>query len=216
MKKIFLSLGLFLCAGVVAFAQVGVNTVDPKVSLDVQAFNTDATTAEGFMAPRLTLAQLASKDGKYLAAQTGTIVYITDIAGTTTPKTVKVTQAGYYYFDGTIWRSVGSGAGLQFFYMPPFNLPITTVANNVTFDLYAEYKKQFTKTGNSTYVSSNTALAAIPNLYTADKLDYVVTYYDNTVVKVNSISAAGVLNYNVLKTEIDAGSFITIILVVKE
>lgn len=216
MRKLFLLLGLFLCGGVAVFSQVGVNTVDPKVSLDVQAFNTDATTAEGFIAPRLTLTQLAAKDGKYLTAQTGTIVYVTDITGTTTPKTVKVAQAGYYYFDGTIWRSVGSGAGLQFFYMPPFNLPITAVANNVTFDLYAEYKKQFTKTGNSTYVSSNTSLATIPNLYTADKLDYVVTYYDNTVVKVNSISAAGVLNYNVLKTEIDAGSFITIILVVKE
>lgn len=215
MKKVFLSLIFVLFASLAAFSQVGVNTSDPKVTFDVQSFSTDATTAEGFIAPRLTLSQLASKDAKYLAAQTGTIVYVTDATGTTTTKTAKVTQAGYYYFDGAIWRSVGSGSGLSFFYMPPFNLPIASVGAK-TFDLYAEYKRQFTKAGNSTFVTSNSALATIPNLHAVDKLDYVVTNYDNTIITVNSISAAGVLNYTVLKTDIDPGSFITIVLVVKE
>lgn len=216
MKKVFLSVSFALFAGFSVFSQVGVNTSDPKVTFDVQSASTDATTAEGFIAPRLTLTQLASKDAKYLASQTGTIVYVTDATGTTTTKTAKVTQTGYYYFDGTIWRSIGSGSGLNFFYMPPFNLPITSVSTNNTFDLYAEYKRQFSKAGNSNFVSSNASLTTIQNLHAADKLDFVVPNYDNTVIKVNSISAAGVMNYNVLKTTIDTGSFITIIMVVKD
>lgn len=216
MKKVFLSVSFVFLATLATFSQVGVNTSDPKVTFDVQTFNTDATTAEGFIAPRLTLTQLASKDARYLVDQTGAIVYVADATGVTTTKTAKVTQAGYYYFDGTIWRAIGSGSGLSFFYMPPFNLPITSVSTNNTFDLYAEYKKQFTKTGNGNFVSSNAALATISNLHAADKLDFVIPNYDNTVIKVNSISAAGILNYNVLKTTIDAGSFITIVMVVKE
>lgn len=216
MKKIFLLISLVLLGGVAAFSQVGVNTSDPKVTLDVKVANTDATTAEGFMAPRLTLTQLASKDARYLADQIGAMVYVTDATGSTTTKTAKVTASGYYYFDGTIWRSVASGSGVGFFYMPPFNLPVSTVGNNKTYDLYAEYKRQFTKTGNTTFVSSNSSLATIPNLYAADKLDFVVSYYDDKIIKVNSISTAGVLNYNVLTTDIDPSSFINIILVIKE
>lgn len=94
-----------------SFGQVGVNTTDPKATLDVVASPSDATKVDGFIAPRLTGAELKSKDALYqpttpsVAGQTGAIVYITTpLAVTdTSAKTINVTSAGYYYFNGSQW-----------------------------------------------------------------------------------------------------------------
>ncbi len=105
MKKVFLLLlgFAFVCS---THAQVGINTESPNATMDIVAGKTDDTTAEGIIAPKLTLAQLAAKDAKYTANyQTGTIIYVTDVSGTTTAKTVNVTTIGYYYFDGTVWKA---------------------------------------------------------------------------------------------------------------
>ncbi len=91
------------------YSQVGINTVDPKATLDVTATKTDASTAEGIIAPRLTRTQLGSKDTQYAANQIGTIVYVTDISGTITTKTTNVSKIGYYYFDGTLWQVFNTG-----------------------------------------------------------------------------------------------------------
>ena len=77
------------------------------------------------------------------------------------------------------------------------------------------YKKQFTKAGNTAWVSSNSLLTQIPEIFTANQVDFVVTYYDATVITINSISAAGVLNYNVINTNPGDQSFINIVLVKK-
>lgn len=57
------------------FAQVGINTGDPKASLDVTGFPTVGSKLDGIIAPRLTGLQLRNKT--YTAAQTGAIVYVT-------------------------------------------------------------------------------------------------------------------------------------------
>lgn len=92
------------------FSQVGINTTSPKATLDIKSSNTGAGTAEGLIAPRLTGTQLKEKDAVYLAAQTGAIVYITSSASPATAKTVNVTSAGYYFFDGSIWLKVATPA----------------------------------------------------------------------------------------------------------
>ncbi|WP_123902634.1 autotransporter outer membrane beta-barrel domain-containing protein [Chryseobacterium elymi] len=92
-----------------AAAQVGINTETPKATLDVTAKTTDATTAEGIIAPRLTGDQIKGKDAQYIAAQTGSIVYATSAssdAGVAATKTINIDRAGYYYFDGTVWQNV--------------------------------------------------------------------------------------------------------------
>ncbi|MDQ1162417.1 hypothetical protein QE422_002785 [Chryseobacterium sp. SORGH_AS 447] len=91
-----------------AYAQVGINTVTPRATLDVAPKNTDGTTAEGVIAPRLTGNQLSAADSKYTAAHTGVIVYATSAPSTSTTKTANVTAPGYYYFDGSIWRGMGA------------------------------------------------------------------------------------------------------------
>ncbi len=109
MKQVLLLL-FVLCVNSI-YSQVGINTVDPKATLDVTATKTDASTAEGIIAPRLTRTQLGSKDTQYAANQIGTIVYVTDILGTTTAKTINVSKIGYHYFDGILWQPFSSSGG---------------------------------------------------------------------------------------------------------
>ena len=108
-----LTFGLILCLGVAttAFAQqgsVGINTTDPAAPFDVVATTTDATVVDGVIAPRLTGNELKAKDAVYLGPQTGALVYATAAASPTTAKTINVTSAGYYYFDGAIWQKVAN------------------------------------------------------------------------------------------------------------
>ncbi|WP_326982019.1 hypothetical protein VUJ46_17675 [Chryseobacterium sp. MYb264] len=94
------------------FGQVGINIPSPSATLDVQAKNAaNAQSLEGVIAPRLLGSQLSAKT--YTAAQTGAIVYITDATATLTGQTINVSSAGYYYFDGTVWKRM-----------------LTTIANN--------------------------------------------------------------------------------------
>ncbi|MBD8349228.1 hypothetical protein [Dysgonomonas sp. HGC4] len=112
MKKKILFILLLLTVMFRANAQVGINTENPKATLDVSAAKTDGTTAEGIIAPKLSLQQLVVKDAKYTADQVGTIVYVNDISGTVSTKTANIKKVGYYYFDGTLWKSFDQGWGL--------------------------------------------------------------------------------------------------------
>lgn len=106
MKKSFFVTAII--AGNFIFGQVGINNESPKATLDVTAKTTTPATAEGIIAPRLTGDQIQGKDAKYLAEQTGTIVYATSaVTGTPAGKTINITEAGYYYFDGLIWQKHG-------------------------------------------------------------------------------------------------------------
>lgn len=92
-------------------AQTGINTYEPSATLDVTATKTDPTTAEGIIAPRLTLTQLVAKDAMYSTAQAGTLLYVSSISGTTSAKTVNITKTGYYYFDGALWQKLADNLG---------------------------------------------------------------------------------------------------------
>jgi len=100
-------LGMMLLAPMGATAQVTVGSSDlPQATLDVVATKTDGSTAEGIIAPRLTLANLnaAAASGVYGTAQTGTLVYVTLVDAATVAQTANIDEAGYYFFDGTLWR----------------------------------------------------------------------------------------------------------------
>jgi hypothetical protein len=79
----------------------------PRATLDVIAPN--SSTPAGIIAPNVTLERLTTDI--HGAAQTGAIVYVTNVAGDTSPQTVNVDAAGYYYFDGTVWQKMGNGGG---------------------------------------------------------------------------------------------------------
>lgn len=110
MKKVSLLL-LFVGFSVVTAQNVGINTVTPKTTLDVNAAKENGVIKEGqfvgLQAPRVTRAELTAinTSATYSQEQTGALIYVTDIAGgDALNERIKVTEVGYYYFDGVIWQ----------------------------------------------------------------------------------------------------------------
>ncbi|WP_106915855.1 hypothetical protein [Chryseobacterium aurantiacum] len=91
--------------------RVGINTSTPNTTLDVTG-KLGATDADGLQAPRLTRGEITTKGTLYTTAQTGALIYITDISGgdNVGPR-INITGTGYYYFDGNVWQKVASGTG---------------------------------------------------------------------------------------------------------
>lgn len=109
MKKFFLTaMGLWIIGSV--YAQVGVNTETPATTFHVLPRKTDSSTAEGIIAPNLKRSEVIAKDSKYATAQTGAMVYVSDLSGVLTTKTAKIITTGYYYFDGALWQPFTSGS----------------------------------------------------------------------------------------------------------
>ncbi|WP_294286378.1 hypothetical protein [uncultured Chryseobacterium sp.] len=109
MKKITLLTLLPLSA--VLYSQVGINNNLPKATLDITAKTTDGSKPEGIIAPRLTGDQIKSADAQYGSDQRGAIVYALAAVSTASTKTANITAEGYYFFDGNLWKAVGSGIG---------------------------------------------------------------------------------------------------------
>lgn len=103
----------------------------------------------------------------------------------------------------------------SWFYLPSFDLPATGLGD-YTFNLYNVYK-QFIQTDNTKFKSSNPSLTTATNvaLYTVDHLDFVVTDYDESAIKVNGIDPDGTMHYRVLTSPVPNGAFINILVRIK-
>jgi len=108
-KQVLLISGILFASCV--HSQVGINNSNPKSTLDITAKNTNGTTAEGIIAPRLTGDQVKAADLLYGSDQKGAVVYVTAAVGVVSTKTVNITSEGYYFFDGNIWQKLGSTGG---------------------------------------------------------------------------------------------------------
>lgn len=115
MKRNSLTLLLLLSSAV--FSQTGINTKEPKASLDVVSNASETSYPDGIIAPKLTKGNLANKlSTTYANEQSGAIIYITDVSGTFTDTRVeRIINTGYYYFNGTQWI--------------PFQTPWVTLTN---------------------------------------------------------------------------------------
>jgi len=197
-------------------AQVGIVTSDPKATLHVEE---DEDLIGGIIAPQLSRSQLIGKDDNYTTDHKGSLIYIDLIDGaTTTPKTVYVNEVGFYVFNGSLWKKTEQDK--KFFFLPSFSLPITALGTGFTFDIYQEiYLKQLTKSTPAlphNFIASNSTLLATQNkIYDRNQLDYVITYFDDDILKINSINPNGVINYDVLSLVFTPDTFINLILVVK-
>ncbi|AFR35628.1 hypothetical protein B739_1029 [Riemerella anatipestifer RA-CH-1] len=83
-------------------AQVGINTPNPKATLDVVGKASDADALDGIIPPRLKGVDLKAKT--YTLEQQGAIVYVTTPDTNPSAQTMNVTSKGYYYFDGSSWQ----------------------------------------------------------------------------------------------------------------
>jgi len=98
---------LFFLFSLASYAQVGIGTPAPASTLDVTAANLTGTTVDGLLIPRVSRLRAQSMTG----TPTSTMLYINDITnGTATGTTVNVTTTGFYFFNGTTWEKLGSGA----------------------------------------------------------------------------------------------------------
>jgi hypothetical protein len=92
MKKLFFisAIGMSVFT---SHAQVGIGTNTPDASAALEI----SDTARGLLIPRLTAAKRAAISGP----ASGLMVYQTD------------GEKGYWYFDGSVWKSVATGGGKQ-------------------------------------------------------------------------------------------------------
>ncbi|KQS93460.1 hypothetical protein [Chryseobacterium sp. Leaf394] len=174
MTKIFIT--IFSFSFVTIYSQVGIDTTDPKATLDVTARSADLSKIDGIIAPRLSGNELKSKDGLYRPNQNAAFVYATSAASPTTAKTVEITKAGYYYYDAvlakwvTFQSSTGSGITTNEI-TNPINT-ITSTVNGISSTTNAvnavsntlNSSNQLTTTVNG--VSSNPVTLANSNIYT--------------------------------------------------
>lgn len=220
------------------YSQVGVNTSSPQATLDVVGDPSNTSKFDGVIAPRLRGDQLAAKT--YTTAQTGAIVYVTLAASTLSGQVVNVSSTGYYYFDGTVWKAIGSGSGgstslqtgtgltvsgtgasstpynvdmkpaIKFMYMPSISINTSVLGTAFTRNLYGEYTAQFT-----TPSAQNPGSAGVPiPVFAANQLNYYITYFDPAVFANVSINDAGTLTYDIIGSA-SACSFINVVFVLK-
>lgn len=100
----YIILSAILCSGF-AFGQVGINTSDPKVTLDINAKDSvgTSTAPEGLLVPRVDRERAQSMTG----VESSTMIYVNDIAtGGQTGTAANINTTGYYYFNGTLWEKV--------------------------------------------------------------------------------------------------------------
>lgn len=208
MKKIICLVGIL--SALYAHAQVGINTTSPSTTFDVSKSSV-ATVADGVLVTRISGDDLKAKDATYGANQHAALVYVTSIPNPVTTKTSNIKTPGFYYYDNTISKWVGAFRNNnfpKFFYMPSVLVNTSTLGTK-TMDLYNLYYTQF----NTPPVKSTGSTGSIPTL-PKNELEYYVTYYDTSLMNNVSITADGVMTYNVIGNASDA-SFMNIVFVVK-
>ena len=120
MKKVLFS--AFLLSAVVVNAQigkVGVNTNNPKATLDIQPSPANAlptaTTNEGVLIPKLSKTRVAN----IATPEDATMIYVSDVTYTgTNPAVADITSKGFYYYDedpvmpaNSKWKKLNVNAG---------------------------------------------------------------------------------------------------------
>jgi hypothetical protein len=136
----------------------------------------------------------------------GLMVYNIKVSSSSETNPDKIFRQGIYIWNGKKWKEAEFGKE-SFFNLPAFTMPLTLGANT-SFDLYEEvYKKQY--------------LTVSGHLYAREELDFVVTYYDTAILKIDDMKDGGVpgkMAYTVLEMPYDTPVpevLINVVLVVK-
>jgi hypothetical protein len=153
----------------------------------------------------------------------GLMVYNIHVSNPDDPDRDSIFIQGIYVWDGSGWTLVRDESNMKkYFYMPSFNLELTPPADNTDreFNLYDVYKNQFTRQNNPYFKSNNDKIQVVPTsnenrLYTPGELDYVVAYYDDSVISINRIEPDGIMHYTLDNLGISSKSYLSIVFIVK-
>ncbi|WP_062703143.1 tail fiber domain-containing protein [Chryseobacterium indologenes] len=97
-----------IISGSFLFSQVGINTPDPKSTLDIRAKTNGSSQTEGLLIPRLTGDQIQTMSNNIQPGTESLMIYATSAPASPTAKVSKITQSGYYYWSGSSWESISS------------------------------------------------------------------------------------------------------------
>lgn len=217
-KKIILLIFLFsLFFNVNLRAQVTIGSSqvpDADALLDLKE-NVDKSSTKGLLLPRVSLSKtnLATPLSAHVKGMT---VYNIADENDVTP--------GYYYNDGTKWVKLATDESTivaSFFYMPSIVLPTDILDPNYdggtetfTINLYQSYTKQF-NLADATSSTKNQSATTLPVL-ASNKLEFFITYYDNSVFQNVVVNNDGVLTYKLAPSfNITEKTFMNIIFRVK-
>lgn len=88
--------------------RIGINTPNPKATLDITAKTDGAAAAEGLMIPRLTGDQIQTMTANMQPGTESLMIYATAAPAAPTAKVARITQPGYYFWNGSNWESMVS------------------------------------------------------------------------------------------------------------
>ncbi|WP_312399867.1 hypothetical protein [Chryseobacterium sp.] len=100
---------VFLFAAIQIFSQVGINTTEPKATLDIVGKPSESNVLDGLIVPRITAIQLKAKN--YSSEQKGALIYVTENftdSAQATEQVEFVKSVGLYEFDGNRWKRAGN------------------------------------------------------------------------------------------------------------
>lgn len=230
-KKIVLSI-LFSVAIVSVSAQVTIGSdVMPiegallDIKQQVANTSTNVTATKGVIFPRVqlsakgSLSPLAADNVTNHRTHIGTVVY--NLKAVEGSGSVAALQIGLNVWDGSQWQSYKKQRSVllpNFFYLPQFELPLGTLSGATkTFNLYDEYKRQFSPNPtNPKFFSSGGNTVQIPGVYSVNDLIYAVLHYDSSIISVTQIDTDGTLHYTVNNTAPTTLSYITVVCIVKD
>lgn len=92
--------------------KIGINTPNPKATLDINAKTDGSSQAEGLMIPRLTGDQIQTMTASIQPGTESLMIYATATPASPTSKVAKITQPGYYFWNGSNWESMGVNTNL--------------------------------------------------------------------------------------------------------
>ncbi|AZA54795.1 hypothetical protein [Chryseobacterium sp. G0201] len=101
MRKNIIIVSTILISGF-AFSQVGMNTPDPKATLDITAKNATgtSTSTEGILIPRVDRQRAQSMQN----IEVPTLIYVNSVStGSQTGNAINIDKVGYYYYKDSAW-----------------------------------------------------------------------------------------------------------------
>lgn len=143
--------------------KVGIGNTSPTTTLEVSGKPTITTEADGIMIPKLSGNQLKAKNTQYTSAQTGTIVYVTSADTSPAGQTINVTDAGFYFYDGSAWQSGSASSATNNLWsilgnsgtLPATNFIGTTDAQDLVFRTNNTEKTRILSNGNAGIGTNN-------------------------------------------------------------